>query len=504
MTTLLQNKLIRRTDRPTGAGPPAGYALVFNQTFTEALASLLRTNGAMYRGFNDGLGWWEHGTGSQATTYDARGIEGQTNNFIPAYDYAWPGSFQPVSKSGDKLSLDGGTCTSAGIDAVVPYYQASTRFPNYGSFLNTKSSFQWRGDVYIECRIQMPSTVGTWGNLWTWTDSDIVSAPAGTVKQFEIDVFEYVPADASNAALLQSNIHGHATVGGGYDVVDGTKPMGVNLSSAYRTVAVHRKGNKVTWYVDRKAVRTLTIPAAWTAASYWSYLILSLDISNTGIWPGTYAGTTDHMLVDYIKVYVPASGAGQNVFLRPYNQGTTYNSTLGANLVTGDITNAASPGFWLDSGTSSLGTKVGPFTPRRIASAGGAFNRRYFTGRATTSNAQWDSEAGTTATKADIVNGQAYRITYFYEYGTSNSGYVNIGIDGGSTLVQATLATTVVTDLVGNLTSASITTHPLGFKVFQADFTAGSGGDSHISFGPNSATSGQDVIWYYAWVQPIP
>lgn len=500
--------LVARHNLLTGAArsrPPRGWVKAWDCSFNEALADTLRSGGNQYDGYADGPGWWEQGYGTQSTTYDSRGVAGQSNNFQPAADYptGWPAAWKPCAITDARFVMSGGTCAAAGIDAVVPYISADTRYTNYGCIYNTRNSFKFKGDFYIEALITMSGTLGSWGNLWTWTDDvDIITSPSASSALFEIDIFEYAPADTDNARYMQQNIHGHETAGGTYNVVSGVVDMGYDLSTGPQKVAVLRQGDIVTWFVNDRKTNSVRIPSTWIAKDDWSYLILSLDVSDSGAWPGTYAGGTVEMVTDYIKVFVPASNAHSHVYTNNYPSG------LGPDRFSGRVDLAVagvSPGTFFETCTSSIGTTVGGQTPAILFSAGGLYNGRVYFGNAATDNDNNPhNEAGTTATNCGFVAGVTYRVKFVYDYGSSGTGlfWVQAGLSG--TASWGTLAGTTATMWAGGtyVANVEISTDDYGRKVLQFDYTPPETGGSWLEMGPYTENIGQSLIWYDVEARP--
>lgn len=485
--------------------PPRGWVKAWECNFSDTLANTLRTGGNQWGGYADGSGWWEQGTGSGSTTYDSRGVEGQINDYYPAHDYptGWPAGWKPCSITDSRFVMNAGTCASVGIDALVPYISAGTRYTNYGCTYSTKNSFKFKGDVYIEALVTMSSTLGSWGTLWTWTDDvDVITHPSASSALFEIDVFEYAPADSANARYIQQNIHGHTVAGGTYNVVANVVDMGRTIGGTAQKVGVLRQGDLVTWFVNDRKTASSRIPSTWIAKDDWSFLLLTLDASDTGPWPGIYAGGTIQMITDYIKVYVPASNAHSHVYINNYYDG------LGGDRVSGkvDLSIAGvTPGTFFETSTSSNGATVGGDVSAVIASAGSLYNRRvYFGNDTTTNNGNPYDEAGTTATACGFVSGVTYRVRYVFDYGTSGTGLFQIETDSLGTASWGTISGTTVTMAAGAayVANASITTDTYGRKVLQFDYTANATGDSSIALGPYSAATGQTIIWYSVEARP--
>lgn len=146
-------------------------------------------------------------------------------------------------------------------------------------------------DCYFEARIKLPSvkTSAFWGGLWLLSNDDPVTGHA------EIDVLEWYGGDPKGhhqaLHLWQKAPLGHS----GSSNYTG---MGTRLlDGAWHTYGVQKRGDTVTFYMDRQEVSRAVVGPGFNV-SY--YPLVSLTIN-----PGEIADAVDGMTlqVDYIRAY---------------------------------------------------------------------------------------------------------------------------------------------------------------------------------------------------------
>lgn len=481
---------------------PAHYVKTFGFDSPGLLADVLRSNGPSMGGFADGAGIFAQG--NEYTTYDARGVAGTSRNWAANPDFPWAGGFKPVYISSDgQLVMRAGTAVAAGIDAQMPYITTGARYANYGSALNTWDSWNWQGDFCLVIVATLPSTVGSWIAIWPFTKRRTILLP--DIAGAEIDAVEYAPGTLALSKTLSTNLHGNTAPGPGnpYLSTSTETNTGNVIGGTEHTFTTTRVGDVVTWYIDNTQIQQVTFPSNYVAKDDVWYLRINVDVadatfnSSNGGYPGIYTGGTDpiELKLRSIDMYQPITGLPAKAVCN------NINDQMGPDRVVGlPNTGGISPGFFGDNGSSTTnGTAVGGITPALVASTGATWNRRYYYGKAATPNTgnPFD-ESGTTPANGGFVSGKSYRTRLTFDYGTSASGYARIESNAGGTVIEVTIAGTTVTPVGGGgaVTSSRIFTDSAGRKVLEVVHTADRTDDSTIGLGPNSATSGQTIIWY--------
>jgi beta-glucanase (GH16 family) len=178
--------------------------------------------------------------------------------------------------------------------------------------LQTKGRFSFTYGR-VEARIKVPSGTGIWPAFWMLGD-DIYSK--GWPESGEIDVMETI---GSLPAELNGTVHaplgawnGNALVDGDEwtqgEIYDNTTP----LSDRFHVYAVEWKPASIAFEIDGRTYFTIT-KAQMPAGGRWTFdhanhLLLNLAVG--GEWPGAPTSGTPFpstMLVDYVRVYAPAS-----------------------------------------------------------------------------------------------------------------------------------------------------------------------------------------------------
>jgi len=142
---------------------------------------------------------------------------------------------------------------------------------------------------YVVASIQVPQGQGIWPAFW------MLPYPTGGKLHDgdgEIDIMEYL---GQQPTIDQVHLHHSGTVGTGADT-------GVNLSGGYHTYAVDWEPDHITWYVDGKAIDTVTA----NIPSVPEYLILNLAVGSATSWPGSPNSSTVFpatMKVQWVQVW---------------------------------------------------------------------------------------------------------------------------------------------------------------------------------------------------------
>jgi len=147
---------------------------------------------------------------------------------------------------------------------------------------------------YIEARIKLPYVKdwGFWPAFWTTIGWKVNSSHNAA----EIDIFEmYGGREEPN--IIHTNIHKEYPDGNPYGAIV-TMP---NFSYAdWHKYAVEWNADRIIWYVDGKAIRTLSNHSIVDQVS----IILNLAIqSQSKYYPPTSPPWSEQMLVDYVRVY---------------------------------------------------------------------------------------------------------------------------------------------------------------------------------------------------------
>lgn len=184
-----------------------------------------------------------------------------------------------------------------GADGVTRNY-TSARLKTQGKFSQTYGRF--------EARIKIPRGQGIWPAFWMLGDDiDKRGWPEGG----EIDIMENI---GKEPGLVHGTIHGP-----GYSGEHGiSAPCGLpgdaRFANDFHIYAVEWEPNAIRFMVDDQVYATRT-PADLPKGTKWVYdhpFFVLLNVAVGGGWPGDPDATTvfpQTMLVDYVRVYEPAS-----------------------------------------------------------------------------------------------------------------------------------------------------------------------------------------------------
>lgn len=158
---------------------------------------------------------------------------------------------------------------------------------------------------YIEARIRLPGTPGSWPAFWGLNDGwppecDIMEYPINTAAGGGYNRDEY------HTAFHYRNTSGGNSAGAGK-----VNPASIgNLNGAYHNFGVHWvANNRVDFYFNGTLVSSFSNASAISQMSSM-YLILNYAVGgwpgrpNTSEWP---VGHTDEMKIDWVRVWLPAS-----------------------------------------------------------------------------------------------------------------------------------------------------------------------------------------------------
>jgi len=179
---------------------------------------------------------------------------------------------------------------------------------NYTSArLLTKDKASWTYGR-MEARIRIPNGQGIWPAFW------MLGANIGSVgwpNCGEIDIMENIGREPST---LHGTIHGPGYSGAG-GISGDYHLSGGALSDDYHVYAIEWEENRITWFIDGIQYFSLT-PGNLPGGSTWVFnqpQFIILNVAVGGNWPGNPDATTvfpQRMMVDYVRVYSPTTGAG--------------------------------------------------------------------------------------------------------------------------------------------------------------------------------------------------
>jgi beta-glucanase (GH16 family) len=183
----------------------------------------------------------------------------------------------------------------------TPRHYASAR-------LNTKGIFS-QAYGRFEARIQLPTGKGIWPAFWLLGD-DIDTNP--WPKCGEIDIMENI----GDPATVYSTLHGPGYSGAKPISAKFPLPPGESVTLGYHLYSVAWTPQDIKFFFDDHLIVERT-PADLPPGTHWVYdhpFFIILNLAVGGGWPGNPDETTifpQKMLVDYVRVYQPASSASQ-------------------------------------------------------------------------------------------------------------------------------------------------------------------------------------------------
>ncbi|MBB5345605.1 glycoside hydrolase family 16 protein [Tunturibacter empetritectus] len=181
----------------------------------------------------------------------------------------------------------------------IPRHYTSAR-------LNTKGLFS-QAYGRFEARIQLHTGKGIWPAFWLLGD-DIDTNP--WPKCGEIDIMENI----GDPATVYSTLHGPGYSGDKPISAKYPLPPGESVTSGYHLYAVEWTPQDIKFFFDDHLIVERT-PADLPPGTHWVYdhpFFLILNLAVGGAWPGNPDETTtfpQKMLVDYVRVYQPATSA---------------------------------------------------------------------------------------------------------------------------------------------------------------------------------------------------
>lgn len=179
----------------------------------------------------------------------------------------------------------------------IPRQYTSARLNTHGHFSQAYGRF--------EARIQLPTGKGIWPAFWLLGDDiDINPWP----KCGEIDIIENI-GDPSN---IYSTLHGPGYSSDHAISAKYPLPAGESVTTGYHLYSVEWTPQNIKFFFDDHLIversRADLPPGAPWAYDHPFFIILNMAVG--GAWPGNPDDTTvfpQKMLVDYVRVYEPAS-----------------------------------------------------------------------------------------------------------------------------------------------------------------------------------------------------
>jgi uncharacterized protein (TIGR03437 family) len=184
----------------------------------------------------------------------------------------------------------------------------------------------------VEARIKLPFGHGVWPAFWMLGENiGTVSWPACG----EVDIMENFGTYGSvnDTSINNGTAHGPVATGSSSDYSAGgrdTLPFGETVSDDYHVYAIQWSANSVAFYVDGVLYYTAvpsSVPAGQWVFNNPFFILLNLAIGGNS----TFLGTPDpnspfpnqDMLVDYVRVYQPATVTATTPVITP---GTVVNA----------------------------------------------------------------------------------------------------------------------------------------------------------------------------------
>jgi len=212
-----------------------------------------------------------------------------------------------VQRQWDTTHIDGtadvidlsATTTAAGVLSLTARRQKLGGFDYVGGLINTGGipgktapGFAFKYG-YVEARMKMAAGKGLWSAFWMLP----MANPNGTLHDAdgEIDIIETI---GSERHIGNGHVHRNGKeFGHDYDA-------GVDLTQGFHNYGLDWQADHLTWFIDGRALFTVTDPAAIPQVA--EYLILNLSVGTTGTWPGAPDSSTTFpasMQVQWVRVW---------------------------------------------------------------------------------------------------------------------------------------------------------------------------------------------------------
>lgn len=159
----------------------------------------------------------------------------------------------------------------------------------------------------VEARIKVPRGQGIWPAFWMLgADFNETGWPGSG----EIDIMEVI---GKEPRTVYNTIHGPGYSGAGG--IGSSHTVDAELADDFHVFAVDWDPNVIRWYFDGELINTIS--ANDLNGREWVFnhdFFILLNVAVGGNWPGNPDETTEFpqtMLVDYVRVYQLAEGAGE-------------------------------------------------------------------------------------------------------------------------------------------------------------------------------------------------
>jgi beta-glucanase (GH16 family) len=187
------------------------------------------------------------------------------------------------------FSLQNGALTITASPGSNPY-----GLPNNSGAIDTANGFNQQYG-YFEMRAQLPQGKGMWPAFWLLTKGNWPP---------ELDPLEAFGAPNANGEGGSTKMHYGAISHDGSQSAGNWVDTGKDLTAGYHTYGVQWDPSHLTYYVDGQQIAQVNTPSD---AHVPMYMIANLAAG--GNWPGSTAGETAQMKIDYIRAYSNDSNA---------------------------------------------------------------------------------------------------------------------------------------------------------------------------------------------------
>ena len=209
---------------------------------------------------------------------------------------------------------------------------AGTQFNYTGGWVETQNEYSTRFG-YIEARIKFPfrrENNKSWGfgyGFWAWRYDGEASNVA------EIDPMELFGGDFKQPNSFNTSVHTC------YGASTCSKNMFLTLTDFdyrdWHTYAIEWNSNRMIWYVDGKAVRTLSNHGIIDPVR----IILSLGVQREkNKLPPTSPSWAEYMYVDYVKVYCLKCDKNTPLIINDLTDLATYDNKVKKSITINPIT----------------------------------------------------------------------------------------------------------------------------------------------------------------------
>jgi beta-glucanase (GH16 family) len=251
------------------AQPPPGYTLAFDEEFSGPL------------NVSPGYGWGPIPPAKWIAHTPYAGDFGDAYFTGPGE----PNTANPFSVSNGILTI------TAWRDPNIGYHWRSGLLASVGP--NGTGFSQALG--YFECRMKLPSGVGTWPAFWL---GDVVGLRGDTTSpRAEIDILEQYGDDPNRA---YQTVHSWDPKSGSETYGNGSNCIQYGMETGYHVYACLVNQDYIHFYIDgTERWKTPTYPAATHP------LYPMVDLALGGGQSTANTPNPSHLLVDYIRVYAP-------------------------------------------------------------------------------------------------------------------------------------------------------------------------------------------------------